>query len=67
MKSNRRGEIHAVIFELTIPSDLQSITFANISYLSKMVHEEEVLFDLGTTFIITDVVYNENEQIWIIP
>jgi len=30
MKLNRRGDIHAAIFELVIPSDLQSITFADI-------------------------------------
>ena len=64
MKSNRRGEIHAVIFELVLPSDLQSIVFADISYLSKMIDEQEVLFDLGTTFVIYDVIYDDIEEIW---
>lgn len=64
MKSKRPGEIHAVVFELVIPSDLESFVFADISSLSKMVDEREVLFDLGTTFVISDVVYEETEQIW---
>ncbi|CAF2600238.1 unnamed protein product [Rotaria sp. Silwood2] len=64
--SRRRGEIHAVIFEFVIPSDLQSIVFADISYLSKMIDEEEVLFDIGTTFIVSDVTYDDVEQTWII-
>jgi tetratricopeptide (TPR) repeat protein len=64
MKSKRRGEIHAVIFELVIPSDLQSVVFADISYLSKMIGEQEILFDLGTVFVTSDVAYDDNEQIW---
>ncbi|CAF3925740.1 unnamed protein product [Rotaria sp. Silwood1] len=64
--SRRRGEIHAVIFELVIPSDVQSIVFADISYLSKMIDEQEFLFDIGTTFIVLDVTYADVEQTWII-
>ncbi|CAF3830781.1 unnamed protein product [Rotaria sp. Silwood1] len=64
--SRRRGEIHAVIFELVIPSDVQSIVFADISYLSKMIDEQEFLFDIGTTFIVSDVTYADVEQTWII-
>ena len=29
-----------------------------------MIHEQEVLFDLGTTFTISSVIYDENEEIW---
>ncbi|CAF5031912.1 unnamed protein product, partial [Rotaria sp. Silwood1] len=64
--SRRRGKIHAVIFELVIPSDVQSIVFADISYLSKMIDEQEFLFDIGTTFIVLDVTYADVEQTWII-
>ena len=53
-------------FELIIPSDVQSIVFADISYLNKMIDEQEVLFDIGTTFIVSDVTYADVEQTWII-
>ena len=29
-----------------------------------MVHEEEILFDLGTTFTISDVVFDSTAQVW---
>lgn len=63
-KSNRRGELHAVIFDIVLPSDIQSTVFVDISYLSKMVHEEEILFDLGATFTISDVDFDSTEQVW---
>ncbi|CAF1270041.1 unnamed protein product [Didymodactylos carnosus] len=65
IKCKRRGDLHAVIFQIEIPADLKSI-YSDISYASKMKDEEEVLFDLGTTFDIAAVEYDEKEENWII-
>jgi tetratricopeptide (TPR) repeat protein len=66
MPSKRRGELHAVVFELELPASLKSFVFADISYMSKMIDEQEILFDIGTTFIVTSVAFNDVEQNWVI-
>ncbi|CAF1371238.1 unnamed protein product [Didymodactylos carnosus] len=53
-----------VLFHIKIDTSLQNIIYADISHLSVMPDEEEVLFDLGTTFQITAVDYNDN--MWIV-
>ncbi|CAF1308538.1 unnamed protein product [Didymodactylos carnosus] len=66
MSSKRRGELHAVVFELELPTNLKSFVFADISYMSKMIDEQEILFDIGTTFIVTSVAFDDVEQNWVI-
>jgi hypothetical protein len=66
MPSKRRGELHAVIFELELPTNLKSVVFTDISYMSKMIDEQEVLFDIGTIFIVTSVTFDNVEQNWVI-
>ncbi|CAF0916894.1 unnamed protein product [Didymodactylos carnosus] len=55
-----------VLFEIKVDTELRNIVFANIAHLSMMPDEEEVLFDLGTLFQITNVEYNENDNKWIV-
>jgi hypothetical protein len=51
------ASIYAVntIFEIEINPSVENLIFANIAEYSQFPEEEEVLFDLGCTFRITDV------------
>jgi tetratricopeptide (TPR) repeat protein len=53
------------IFEYVIDTRLnQNIIFADISEHSEMPHEEEVLFDVGTTFRVEKVYFDKSSGFW---
>ncbi|CAF4748571.1 unnamed protein product, partial [Rotaria sp. Silwood2] len=52
-----------VIFEIKIDTDLNNIIYGYISKTSFNASEDEVLFDLGAVFQITDVQYTNNKYI----
>ncbi|CAF1284395.1 unnamed protein product [Rotaria sordida] len=54
----------AVLFEITVDSQLDSVIFADIHTYSRMPEEREVLFSLGAVFIITHVKYNSDINVW---
>ncbi|CAF1145895.1 unnamed protein product [Didymodactylos carnosus] len=55
-----------VLFEIKVNTEVENIIFAHISEYSMIKGEGEVLFDLGTTFRITNVEYNDNIKLWIV-
>ncbi|CAF0879609.1 unnamed protein product [Didymodactylos carnosus] len=58
-----------VIFEIEINkllSEQNNIIYADISSLSYMQDEEEILFDLGTIFRVISVTYSDNRRLWIV-
>ena len=55
-----------VVFEIEINTDKESSPYANISHLSSMDSEDEVLFMIGTQFIRTDASYDTDINAWII-
>ncbi len=61
-------EIQNVLFEIEIDIEQKTRPFANISRISEFESESEILFMIGTCFIITSeaINYDERENIWII-
>jgi tetratricopeptide (TPR) repeat protein len=54
-----------VLFKIDIDLNLSpDVIVADISGESQIPDENEFLFDLGTTFIITDIFYDEQNYIW---
>jgi tetratricopeptide (TPR) repeat protein len=64
---SRKDEIHFVLFEINIDQDLSLNTvLADISGQSFFPDEKEVLFDLGTTFEIEEIKYDDEHHFWLI-
>ena len=59
-------KLQNVLFEIEINLNEESVPYANISHLSYMNSEVEVLFMIGAQFIPSDISYNEVEQVWTI-
>ncbi|CAF1133613.1 unnamed protein product [Didymodactylos carnosus] len=55
-----------VLFHIQIDTSLNNIIYADISFLSAMTDEEEVLFDLGALFQIINVEYDNGTAKWIV-
>ena len=55
-----------VLFQIKISPDFKSVIYADISHLSNHKNEEEVLFNLGTVFRITAVLFDEEFDVWTI-
>ncbi|CAF4872024.1 unnamed protein product, partial [Rotaria sp. Silwood1] len=62
----RLTEGESVLFDINVDLHDSNSAFANISRFSQMDHEEEVLFDLDTTFRIENVIqeYEDNVPYW---
>lgn len=62
-----QGAISSVIFKIHIPEHIANEykPFIDIAHLSSMRHEEEILFFIGTVFLINSVT-QENDSNWII-
>ncbi|CAF1168229.1 unnamed protein product [Didymodactylos carnosus] len=57
----------SVLFEIEANTHLNNAKpFADISRLSCFQNEEEVLFMLGSVFQLTNINYNEQQQVWLI-
>lgn len=58
-KSKNRNDTVPVLFEIECDVDLlgTAVVLADVSYLSKMKDEDEIIFDLGATFCIDDIVH----------
>ncbi|CAF4262016.1 unnamed protein product [Rotaria sordida] len=52
-----------VIFEIKIETDLNNIIYTSITRMSINPSEDEVFFDLGVIFQITNVQYKDNRYI----
>ncbi|CAF1168954.1 unnamed protein product [Didymodactylos carnosus] len=66
-KPSNRLDIEAVLFEIIVDTQMvKKIILADISEHSEFQHEEEILFDLGSAFIIDNVVYDTDNKIWLI-
>ncbi|CAF1103566.1 unnamed protein product [Rotaria magnacalcarata] len=55
-----------VLFEINADLELDSKPFADVTHLSAIRTEDEILFVLGTTFRIRHVTFDSNENLWII-
>lgn len=63
------GAENAVIFKISLPNksyDTFNKPFVDISDFSSMPHEQEVLFFIGTVFLIHSVEQNPDNSIWTI-
>jgi tetratricopeptide (TPR) repeat protein len=54
----------SVLFEITADPQLESISFADIEKYSRMKNEKEILFNLGSVFIIIQVQYDSIRNLW---
>ncbi len=66
--TTRNDELQSVLFEITLKSKLSKTTiqpFAQISNLSFIPNEDEILFMAGTNFELHDFYYDEDSKIWL--
>ena len=64
-KRSRDDPLQFAIFEIDIdPTHSSTTIMADISRESVMSHEGEILFDIGSTFEIVSVVYNDEHRLW---
>lgn len=61
--SNEQNVLFQINVDLNVTPD---VVVADISKQSYFPEENEFLFDLGTTFIITDIHFNVDESLWYI-
>ncbi|CAF0912161.1 unnamed protein product [Didymodactylos carnosus] len=55
-----------VIFEIDLKDNLDNVVFADISRLSYIQDEEEILFDLGTIFRLSTISYDNTRRLYIV-
>ena len=65
-KYSSNNDIQSVLYEITITGSKSRTTFVNISHLTQFGMEQEVLFNIGASFCINEIVYNSNEHYWLI-
>ncbi|CAF1139693.1 unnamed protein product [Didymodactylos carnosus] len=61
---SKRTDKALVLFEIRVDLRLDTVSFANISFQSVFSEEQEILFDLGATFKITAILYDDDNKIW---
>jgi tetratricopeptide (TPR) repeat protein len=62
---SRDDKLQCVLFAIDINlTDSPEINVADVSDFSAVSDEKEVLFDLGTTFIITTIEYDIEHRVW---
>ncbi|CAF3347911.1 unnamed protein product [Rotaria sp. Silwood2] len=54
----------SVILEIHANMTLQDVTAADIAHLSDHPDEQEVLFDMGTTFLVEHLAYDNEHALW---
>ena len=64
--SKRSVDVLPTLFIIEADINLDDVIFADISSLSIYPDEEEVLFDIGCAFKITDVYLDNDKKLWII-
>ena len=63
----RDNELHAVLFQIDLqPCFDDRIPFANISEISELPEEQEVLIMLGALFRIQDLTYESETAVWVV-
>ncbi|CAF0800693.1 unnamed protein product [Didymodactylos carnosus] len=65
-KPTKRMDIVPVLFEIEVDRTQTTTVFADISEWSDYPQEQEVLFDVGAVFEISNVKVNEEQHVWII-
>lgn len=63
-KASKRTGVETVILEISIDVTKLNTVLADIAEYSDFPEEQEVLFDLGASFIIQSVIYNDDEKFW---
>jgi tetratricopeptide (TPR) repeat protein len=64
---SRNDQRQFVLFEIEIdPTTIRSadVTVANVSSQSAIPEEDEVIFGLGTTFVVTEILYDVKHYLW---
>ena len=57
--------LQPVLFEIQVDFNRShNLIVADVSHLSMFPDEKELLFDLGTTFVITEKKYNDDTGVW---
>ncbi|CAF1923440.1 unnamed protein product [Rotaria magnacalcarata] len=62
--SHRGPDTQKVVWIIEADSRSDDIVFASVVHHSQHSHEEEVLFNIGTTLCIHDVIMNEATNMW---
>ncbi|CAF4084949.1 unnamed protein product [Rotaria sordida] len=58
--------VETVILEIHVDTTKLTTALVDIAEYSDYPEEQEVLFDLGTSFTIDNVTYDENDKIWLV-
>lgn len=64
--SKRSADVLPTLFVIEADVRVEQAVFADISSLSVYPEEEEILFDIGCAFKITDVSFDNKNNLWII-
>ena len=59
-------EVQNVIFEIEINLNEECAPYADVSHLSYMYSESEVLFMIGAQFILSNMFYDDDDKTWIV-
>ncbi|CAM4839078.1 unnamed protein product [Rotaria magnacalcarata] len=67
LKSTKRTNVVSTLYEIECNlNESKSIVFANITKYSEFAGEQEVLFDLGSTFKIQSVIEDEELKLFVV-
>ncbi|CAF1320040.1 unnamed protein product [Rotaria sordida] len=65
-KGAKRLGVETVIVEIHVDTTKLTTALADIAEYSDYPNEQEVLFDLGASFTIDNVTYDEKDKIWLV-
>ncbi|CAF3382494.1 unnamed protein product [Rotaria socialis] len=58
-------DIRPILFDIRIDIHLSAKPFADVTKLSYFQEEQEIIFMLGSVFRISNIIYSEQELVWI--
>jgi tetratricopeptide (TPR) repeat protein len=59
-----RNNLHSLLLEIHIDMSLSDVIAADVSHLSEHPEEQEILFDMGTTFRVDSVTHDPTPDLW---
>ncbi|CAF1435592.1 unnamed protein product, partial [Rotaria sordida] len=65
-KGIKRTDVETVILEIEIDFKKLTVPFIDIAQYSDFPNEQEILFDLGASFIIKSADYDTDQKIWLV-
>jgi len=64
LNSNRGIDVRSVLWIIKVNCQTEGVICANVEEFSQHPHEQEILFNIGTTFSIENVEFNEQTGCW---